>query len=55
MRRLRKATVMVGIMVIGMIAMVKGHIINQHPGKIRWLKSTLFMCVIIYVLVIISF
>lgn len=34
-RRLRKATVMVGIMMIGMMAMVKGHIINQHPGKIR--------------------
>ncbi len=38
-RGLKKATVMIDIMMIGMMAMAKGHIINQHPEKIRKLKS----------------
>ena len=38
-RGLKKATVMVDIMMIGMMAMAKGHIINNHPEKIRKLKK----------------
>lgn len=38
-RGLKKATVMVDIMMIGMLAMAKGHIINNNPDKIRKLKS----------------
>ena len=38
-RGLKKATVMIDIMMIGMLAMAKGHIINKHPDKIRSLKS----------------
>ena len=37
-RGLQKATVMIDIMMIGMMAMAKGHIINNHPEKIRRLK-----------------
>lgn len=39
-RGLKKATVMIDIMMIGMMAMAKGHIVNKHPEKIRKLKST---------------
>ena len=39
-RGLKKATVIIDIMMIGMMAMAKGHIINNHPEKIRSLKST---------------
>jgi hypothetical protein len=38
-RGLKKATVMVDIMMIGMMAMAKGHILNNHPENIRKLKS----------------
>lgn len=38
-RGLKKATVMIDIMMIGMMSMAKGHIINQQPEKIRKLKS----------------
>lgn len=38
-RGLKKATVMIDIMMIGMMAMAKGHIINNHPENIRRLKS----------------
>ncbi len=38
-RGLKKATVMIDLMMIGMMAMAKGHIINKHPEKIRKLKS----------------
>lgn len=38
-RGLKKATVMIDIMMIGMLAMAKGHIINKHPEKIRSLKK----------------
>ena len=39
-RGLQKATVMVDIMMIGILAMAKGHIINKQEEKIRKLKST---------------
>lgn len=39
-RGLNKATVIIDIMMIGMMAMAKGHIINNHPENIRKLKST---------------
>ena len=38
-RGLKKATVVIDIMMIGMMAMAKGHIINNHPENIRRLKS----------------
>lgn len=38
-RGLNKATVMVDIMMIGMLAMAKGHILNNQPEKIRRLKT----------------
>jgi len=38
-RGLKKAKVMIDIMMIGMMAMAKGHIINKHPENIRKLKS----------------
>ena len=38
-RGLKKATVLIDIMMIGMMAMAKGHIINNHPENIRKLKS----------------
>ena len=37
-RGLQKATVMVDLMMIGMLAMAKGHIINKQEEKIRKLK-----------------
>ena len=39
-RGLKKATVMIDLMMIGMMAMAKGHIINKEEEKIRKLKST---------------
>lgn len=39
-RGLKKATVIIDIMMIGMMALAKGHILNNHPEKIRKLKST---------------
>lgn len=39
-RGLKKATVMIDIMMIGMMAMAKGHIVSRHPEDIRRLKST---------------
>ena len=39
-RGLKKAAVMIDIMMIGMLAMAKGHIINKEEEKIRKLKST---------------
>lgn len=39
-RGLKKATVMIDLMMIGMMTMAKGHIVNKHPEKIRKLKST---------------
>jgi len=39
-RGLAKATIMIDIMMIGMLAMAKGHIINNNLDKIRKLKST---------------
>lgn len=39
-RGLKKANVMIDLMMIGMMAMAKGHIINNHPENIRKLKST---------------
>lgn len=38
-RGLKKATVLIDIMMIGMMAMAKGHIINNHPEHIRKIKS----------------
>lgn len=38
-RGLKKATVLMDIMMIGMLAMAKGHIINKQEEKIRCLKS----------------
>ncbi len=38
-RGLKKATVMIDIMMIGMMSMAKGHILNNHPEKIRRLKT----------------
>ena len=38
-RGLKKATVLIDIMMIGMLAMAKGHIINKQEEKIRYLKS----------------
>ena len=38
-RGLKKATVLIDIMMIGMMAMAKGHIINKQKEKIRCLKS----------------
>ena len=38
-RGLKKATVMIDIMMIGMMAMAKGHIINNQPENIRKLKT----------------
>ena len=38
-RWLKKATVLIDIMMIGMMAMAKGHIINKHPKNIRKIKS----------------
>lgn len=38
-RGLKKATVMIDIMMIGMMSMAKGHIINKQPENIRKLKS----------------
>lgn len=37
-RGLKKATVLVDIMMIGMMAMAKGHILNNHPENIRKIK-----------------
>ncbi len=37
-RGIKKATVMIDIMMIGMMAMAKGHIINKQPERIRKLK-----------------
>ena len=39
-RGLSKATVMIDLMMIGMLAMAKGHIINKEEEKIRKLKSS---------------
>ena len=39
-RGLKKATVMIDIMMIGMMDLAKGHIINKQEEKIRKLKST---------------
>ena len=39
-RGLKKATVIIDLMMIGMLAMAKGHIINNNLDKIRKLKST---------------
>lgn len=39
-RGLEKATVIIDLMMIGMLAMAKGHIINNNLDKIRKLKST---------------
>lgn len=38
-RGLKKATVLIDIMMIGMMAMARGHIINNHPENIRKIKS----------------
>ena len=38
-RGLKKATVLIDIMMIGMLAMAKGHIINKQEEKIRKLKN----------------
>jgi len=38
-RGLKKATVLVDIMMIGMMSMAKGHILNKQTDKIRCLKS----------------
>jgi len=38
-RGLKKAQVMIDIMMIGMLALAKGHILNNQPEKIRRLKS----------------
>lgn len=38
-RGLKKATVLIDLMMIGMMAMAKGHIINKHPENIRKIKS----------------
>ena len=38
-RGLKKATVMIDIMMIGMMSMAKGHILNHQEDKIRCLKS----------------
>ena len=38
-RGIKKATVLIDIMMIGMLAMAKGHIINKQEEKIRCLKS----------------
>lgn len=38
-RGLRKATVMIDLMMIGMMSMAKGHIKNKQPENIRKLKS----------------
>ena len=37
-RGLKKATVIIDIMMIGMLAMAKGHILNNETDKIRKLK-----------------
>ena len=39
-RGLKKATVMIDLMMIGMMAMAKGHILNHQEEKIRCLKQT---------------
>lgn len=39
-RGLKKATVLIDIMMIGMMSMAKGHILNHQNEKIRKLKST---------------
>lgn len=38
-RGLKKATVLIDIMMIGMMSMAKGHILNNQPEKIRKLKT----------------
>ena len=38
-RGLAKATVLIDLMMIGMLAMAKGHIINKQTDKIRCLKT----------------
>lgn len=38
-RGLKKATIIIDLMMIGMLAMAKGHILNQHPERIRKLKT----------------
>ena len=38
-RGLKKATVLIDIMFIGMMSMAKGHILNNEPEKIRKLKA----------------
>ena len=38
-RGLKKATIMIDIMMIGMMRMAKGHIINKQPENLRKLKS----------------
>lgn len=39
-RGLKRATVMIDIMMIGMLSMAKGHILNNNVDKIRKLKTT---------------
>ena len=39
-RGLKKATIIIDLMMIGMLSMAKGHIINNNLDKIRKLKST---------------
>lgn len=38
-RGLKKATVLIDIMMIGMLSMAKGHILNKQKDKIRCLKT----------------
>ena len=38
-RGLKKAQVMIDIMMIGMLSLAKGHILNNQPEKIRQLKA----------------
>jgi len=38
-RGLKKATIMIDLMMLGMMAMAKGHIVNNHPENIRKLKT----------------
>ena len=38
-RGIKKATVMIDLMMIGMMAMAKGHILNHQEEKIRCLKT----------------
>lgn len=38
-RGIKKATILIDLMMIGMMSMAKGHIINKHPENIRKLKN----------------